>query len=36
VLVEGGELVARPGIGQFVKRAKFGEELRAGSAAQVA
>jgi dihydropyrimidinase len=29
VLVENGELVAQPGIGQFVKRARFGEELRA-------
>ena len=29
VLVEGGELKAEPGIGQFVERAKFGEELRA-------
>src|ERR671936_241181 len=29
VLVEGDELVASPGIGQFVPRAKFGEELRA-------
>jgi dihydropyrimidinase len=28
VLVEGDELVAEPGIGQFVKRAKFGEELK--------
>jgi dihydropyrimidinase len=28
VLVENDELVASPGIGQFVKRAKFGEELR--------
>ena len=28
VLVENGELVAKPGIGQFVKRARFGEELR--------
>ena len=27
VLVENGELVASPGIGQFVRRAKFGEEL---------
>jgi dihydropyrimidinase len=27
VLVENGTLVARPGIGQFVKRARFGEEL---------
>jgi dihydropyrimidinase len=28
VLVENGELVAEPGIGQFVRRAKFGEELK--------
>jgi dihydropyrimidinase len=28
VLVENGELVAAPGIGQFVKRARFGEELK--------
>jgi dihydropyrimidinase len=28
VLVEGDELVASPGIGQFIPRAKFGEELR--------
>ena len=27
VLVEGDQLVAEPGIGQFVARAKFGEEL---------
>src|SRR4029450_12315731 len=27
VLVENGELVASPGIGRFVKRARFGEEL---------
>ncbi|MDX6511528.1 MAG: dihydropyrimidinase, partial [Gaiellaceae bacterium] len=33
VLVEGGELVAQPGVGQFVARAKFGEELRRGAAA---
>jgi dihydropyrimidinase len=32
VLVEGDELVAQPGVGQFVARAKFGEELRAGVA----
>ena len=32
VLVEGDELVASPGIGQFVARAKFGEELRSKSA----
>jgi dihydropyrimidinase len=28
VLVENGELVASPGIGRFVKRARFGEELK--------
>jgi hypothetical protein len=28
ILVEGDELVAEPGIGQFVRRARFGEELR--------
>ena len=28
VLVEGDELVAQPGIGRFVARARFGEELR--------
>ncbi len=27
VIVEGDELVAKPGAGQFVKRARFGEEL---------
>src|SRR5207342_2136010 len=27
VLVEGGELVAKPGVGQFVERAAFGQEL---------
>jgi len=32
VLVENDELVASPGIGQYVARAKFGEELRAKSA----
>jgi dihydropyrimidinase len=32
VLVENDELVAPPGIGQFVKRAKFGEELKGGAA----
>ena len=32
VLVENGELVAQPGIGQFVARARFGEELRRGPA----
>jgi dihydropyrimidinase len=33
VLVENDELVASPGIGQFVKRAKFGEELATARAA---
>src|SRR6266480_3144881 len=28
VLVDGDELIAHPGIGQFVKRARFGEELK--------
>jgi dihydropyrimidinase len=28
VLVEDDELVASPGVGQFVRRAKFGEELK--------
>jgi len=27
VLVEGGELVAEPGVGKFVERAAFGQEL---------
>jgi dihydropyrimidinase len=34
VLVDGDTLVARPGIGQFVKRARFGEELRPAALAQ--
>jgi dihydroorotase len=29
VLVEGDELIASPGIGQYVPRARFGQELRA-------
>jgi dihydropyrimidinase len=33
ILVEGDELVAEPGIGQFVRRARFGEELKADRAA---
>jgi dihydropyrimidinase len=33
VLVENDELVASPGVGQFVKRARFGEELRTSRAA---
>src|SRR5881227_3607446 len=32
VLVENNELVARPGIGQFVARARFGEELKPAAA----
>jgi dihydropyrimidinase len=32
VLVENDELVAAPGVGQFVRRAKFGEELKAETA----
>jgi dihydropyrimidinase len=32
VLVENDQLVASPGIGEFVARAKFGQELRARSA----
>jgi dihydropyrimidinase len=32
VLVEDDELVASPGIGQFVRRARFGQELRAAEA----
>src|SRR6058998_2959469 len=36
VLVEGDELVAEPGIGQFVRRAKFGEELKPERAAVTA
>jgi dihydropyrimidinase len=32
VLVENGELVASPGVGRFVARARFGEELRSSRA----
>jgi dihydropyrimidinase len=35
VLVEGDELVAQPGIGEFIRRAGFGEELRRPAAAPV-
>ena len=35
VIVENDELVGKPGDGQFVKRARFGEELRTQSAASV-
>jgi hypothetical protein len=33
VLVENDELVASPGIGRFVARARFGEELKPARAA---
>jgi hypothetical protein len=36
VPVEGGEVVGKPGIGQFVRRAKFGEQLHAKRTAEVA
>jgi len=37
VIVEGGEVVGKPGVGQFVKRARFGEQLTAaGAQAQAA
>jgi dihydropyrimidinase len=36
VLVENGELLAEPGIGQFVARARFGEELKPARAVAVA
>jgi dihydropyrimidinase len=36
VLVEGEELVAQPGLGEFIRRARFGEELRRAAAAPVA
>src|SRR4051794_10659816 len=32
VLVEDGELVGTPGLGRFVRRARFGEQLEAGAA----
>ncbi len=32
VLVDGDELVAQPGVGQFIPRARFGEKLTAGVA----
>jgi dihydropyrimidinase len=32
VLVEDGELVGTPGIGRFVRRARFGEPLETGAA----
>ena len=27
MIVDGGEVVAKPGVGQFIKRARFGEQL---------
>jgi dihydropyrimidinase len=33
VLVENDQLVAKPDLGQFIKRAKFGEELKPAQAA---
>jgi dihydropyrimidinase len=35
VLAEGDELVAQPGVGEFIRRACFGEELRRSAAAPV-
>jgi dihydropyrimidinase len=35
VLVENGELLAQPGSGQFVRRARFGEELRGRAGAAI-
>jgi dihydropyrimidinase len=35
VLVEGDELVAQAGVGEFVRRARFGEQLRRTAAAPV-
>jgi dihydropyrimidinase len=35
VLVEGDELVAQPGVGEFIPRARFGDELRHPAAAPV-
>ena len=35
VLVENGELLAKPGSGQFIKRARFGEELKPAALAAV-
>jgi dihydropyrimidinase len=36
VIVDGGKVVAEPGIGQFVRRARFGEELAPASAVEAA
>jgi dihydropyrimidinase len=34
VIVEGGQVVATPGVGQFIPRAKFGEQLHAAAGAE--
>ena len=36
VIVDGGEVVGKPGVGRFVPRARFGEQLRAESPLEVA
>ncbi len=36
VIVDGGEVVAKPGVGQFVPRARFGEQLHAEAAVEAA
>jgi dihydropyrimidinase len=36
VIVDGGEVVAQPGVGQFIRRARFGQQLHAASPAEVA
>ena len=36
VIVEDGEVVAKAGIGQFVPRARFGEQLHAEAAVEAA
>ena len=36
VIVDGGEVVAKAGVGQFVRRARFGEQLHAEAAVEAA
>ncbi len=36
VIVDGGEVVAKPGVGQFIPRAKFGEQLHAKATVEAA
>ena len=36
VIVDGGEVVAKPGVGRFVPRARFGEQLHAEAAVEAA